>query len=158
MSDPSFNPEQAAALRKTRLRWVAALIVNLPLPFIAQPLASTDWLTQMPGHDNKQTMLLAVAVGVAAVLVGLFTRNQFYKAHWQGDVIRPVGYIKGNTAFFIATTAGAMGLFLVSAVAAYPAPIIAAAPVVFGLLLYNFPNGRPMLPAPPRIGIDGDRP
>ena len=35
------------------------------------------------------------------------------------------------------------------------APTFAAAPIIIGLLIFNFPNGRPMKPAPPRL-LDGD--
>lgn len=152
-----FNPEQQSALKQTRLRWVIALLVNLPLPFIVQPLIAGDWLDKAPSEDNSQVMLYAAVLGVAAVLVGMFTRNQFYKAHWQGEVIRPAGYLKGNTAFLFAVTLGSLGILAMSAFAQYPAPTVAAAPVVFALLVFNFPNGRPMLPAPPRIDLDGDK-
>lgn len=100
-------------------------------------------------------MGLAVAIGLAALLAGHFARNQAYKADWKGNVIGPAGYIKGNTLFFAALTIGAIALFGLSTTGGWPAPTFAAAPIVIGLLIFNFPNGRPMQPAPPRL-LDGE--
>lgn len=156
-NDPTFNPDQTAALRRTRIYWAAALLINLPLPFIALPITGSDWISQQPGNAAKNAMLLALVIGAGSLVLGLFARNQIYKANWSADVITPAGYVKANTAFFIAATLGALGLFVLSVVTNYPAPTFAAAPIVIGLILFNFPNGKPMLPAPPRIGNDGDR-
>ena len=154
--EQTFNNDQARALRQTRLRWLVALLINLPLPFIALPIAGSDWIEQQPGGQAANAMLLAILIGGGAVLVGLFTRNQVYHSHWQGEVVVPAGYLKANTVFFTALTLGALGVFLLSVLGGYPAPTFAAAPVVIGLLVFNFPNGAPMRPAPPRIDLDGD--
>ncbi len=154
--EQTFNDEQANALRQTRLRWLLALLINLPIPFIALPIAGSDWIEQQPGGQAANAMLLAILIGVGAVLGGLFTRNQIYKSHWRGEAIAPAGYLRANTAFFIALTLGALGVFLLSVLGGYPAPTFAAAPIVIGLLVFNFPNGAPMRPAPPRIDLDGD--
>lgn len=156
MSELTFNPDQAAALRQTRLRWVVALLINLPLPFVAMPIVGSEWVDQQPGDAATNAMLLAVAIGGIALGLGHFARNQAYKADWKGDVIGPAGYIKGNTLFFAALTGGALSLFVLSIVGGWPAPTFAAAPVIIGLLIFNFPNGRPMQPAPPRtMDLDG---
>jgi hypothetical protein len=154
-NEPTFNSNQAAALRQLRLRWGVALLINLPLPFVALPIVGSAWIDQEPGGAAGQSMLLAVVVGAACLVAGHIARNQAYKAHWQGDVITPDGYVKGNTAFFVALTAGAFALFGLSVTGGWPAPTFAAAPVVIGLLIFNFPNGRPMQPAPLRP-LDGD--
>ena len=154
-TEPSFNPDQAAALRQLRLRWGIALLVNLPLPFVTLPIVGSAWINQQPGSAAGQSMAAAVGIGIVALIVGTFARNQAYKADWKGDVIGPAGYVRGNTLFFAALTGGAIGLFVLSITGAWPAPIIAAAPIIVGLLIFNFPNGRPMKPAPPRL-LDGD--
>lgn len=151
----SFNPEQEQALRRIRLRWALALLINLPLPFIALPIAGSDWVNEQPGGVATNAMMIAIVVGFASVMLGLFARNQGYKADWKGPVIGPDGYVKGNTYFFAAITGGAIGLFLLSTLGGWPAPTFAAAPIVIGLLIFNFPNGRPMQPAAPRL-LDGD--
>lgn len=151
MSDLTFNPEQAKALKQIRLRWAVALVVNLPLPFIALPIVGSDWVDQQPGGVGTNAMLIAVVIGFGSVMLGLFARNQGYKADWKGPVIGPEGYVNGNTYFFAALTCGAIGLFLLSILGGWPAPTFAAAPIVIGLLIFNFPNGRPMQPAPPRF-------
>lgn len=156
--DTSLANEQADSLRQTRLRWFVALLLNLPLPFIALPITGSAWIEQQPGGAAANSMLTAIVIAAAAVLVGLFTRNQIYKANWQGQAITPAGYRKANTIFFIAVTAGALGVFVLSLTTAYPAPTFAFALIFLGLLALNFPNGKPMQPAPPRMDHDGDRP
>lgn len=153
-----FNPEQAAALKRLRVRWLVALFVNLPLPFVALPITGSAWIEQAPGDAAQSVMFAAIILGGVAVAAGLFTRNQVYKAHWQGEVVTPKGYLKANTIFFAAVTAGALVLFLLSIINRYPAPTFAAAPIVIGLLALNFPSGKPMRPAPPRIDPDGGLP
>lgn len=152
----TFNSDQAGALKQLRLRWGLALLVNLPLPFVTLPIVGSDWINQQPGGQAGQAMALAVVIGLAAIIVGHVARSQAYKAHWQGDVIGPTGYVKGNTLFFAALTGGALALFGLSVLGGWPAPTFAAAPIIIGLLIFNFPNGRPMQPAPPRMEIDGD--
>lgn len=155
MSDHPFNSEQKTAMQQLRLRWAIALVINLPLPFIAMPIVGSEWLSKEPSGAAGQSMLMAVVLGAAAFLVGHFSRNQAYKADWKGELIGPEGYVKGNTFFFAALTGGAIGLFLLSISGGWPAPTFAAAPIVIGLLIFNYPNGRPMQPAPPRL-LDGD--
>ena len=154
-NEPPPNPDQANALKQLRLRWAIALLINLPLPFVALPIVGSDWIDQQPGGGAGQSMGLAVAIGLAALLAGHFARNQAYKADWKGNVIGPAGYIKGNTLFFAALTIGVIALFGLSTTGGWPAPTFAAAPIVIGLLIFNFPNGRPMQPAPPRL-LDGE--
>lgn len=154
--DTNWTPEQAAALQTLRMRWALTLMVIVPLPFIALLLTGSDWLEQMPDSAAQNAMWAAVFVGGGSLLGGLFARNQAYKAAWQGEVIAPDGYIKGNTLFFGAIAIGAAGLFVISVLAGYPSPTFAAAPIFVGLLIFNFPNGRPMEPTPPRLGNDGD--
>lgn len=154
-NEPPFNPTQAAALKQTRLRWAIAMLINLPLPFIALPITGTDWIDQQPGGAAGQSMGIAIVIGIAALIAGHVARIQAYKADWKADVIGPAGYLKGNTLFFAAITAGALALFVLSVTGPWPAPTFAAALPVIGLLGINFPNGKPMRPAPPRL-LDGD--
>lgn len=148
-----FTTEQTAALKQTRLRWAIALLINLPLPFITLPIVGADWIDQQPGGTAGQSMMLAVGIGVIALIAGHFSRIQAYKADWKADAIGPAGYLKGNTLFFAALTAGALTLFGLSTLGGWPAPTFAAAPIVIGLLVFNFPNGRPMQPTPPKLDI-----
>lgn len=153
-NETSFNSTQAAALTQTRLRWAIALVINLPLPFVALPIVGSDWVEQQPGGAATNAMLLAIFIGLVSLGLGHVARNQAYKADWKGEVIGPAGYTKGNTYFFAALTAGALALFGLSVTGGWPAPTFAAAPVVIGLLIFNFPNGRPMQPAP--FSLDGE--
>lgn len=155
MSDPSFNPDQTAALKQLRLRWMVALLTNAPLPFITLPITGSEWIEQSPGDDATNALLIAALIGFAAVVGGVYSRNQAYKAFWRGSLVEPAGYLKGNTLFFVAVNSAAYALFLISITTGYPAATFAAAPILIALLAMNFPNGKPMRPAPPRIGEDG---
>lgn len=126
------------------------------MPFVALPLTGADWLEQQPDQAQARAMIAAVIAGAVALFISLYTRNQIYKENWQGDVIQPAGYRRGNSSFVFYLTIGAMAILMISLMSNYPAPTLAAAPILLGLMAMNFPNGKPMLPAPPRIGIDGD--
>lgn len=138
------------------MRWALAMVICLPLPFIALPIVGSDWVNQQPGSNANQTMMIAIAIGAIALVLGHVSRNQAYKAHWKADVITPTGYLIGNTRFFASVTLGSITLFTLSVLGGWPAPIFAAAPLIIGLLIFNFPNAKPMLPAPPRL-LDGER-
>lgn len=131
------------------------MVLNLPLPFVALPIVGSDWINQEPTGQAGQSMMLAVMVGLVALIIGHVARSQAYKAQWKGEAITPAGYIKGNSLFFTAITGGAVALLGLSMAGGWPAPTFAAAPIIIGLLIFNFPNGKPMLPAPPRP-IDSD--
>ena len=154
-NEHTFNHEEHAALRQLRLRWLVALLITAPMPFAVLPITGSDWVQQQPDGSASNTMLFAILIGGAAVVAGLFTRNQLYKANWQGNLVTPAGYLKANTICFACILAGAIGLFILSVITRYPAPTFAAAPIFIGLLIFNVPTGRPMRPTPPRIGPDG---
>lgn len=154
-NEPSFNSDQAKALKQIRLRWGIALLLNLPLPFMALPIVGAAWLEQTPDGIAGKSMGYGVVTLLLAIGCGIVARNQSYKAGWKGDVVTPAAYLKGNTLFFLSLSAGAFGLFLISITGGWPAPTFTAAPIILGLLIFNFPNGQPMKPAPPRM-LDGD--
>lgn len=154
-NEPPFNESQRLALRKTRGIWFGALCIQLPMPFIILPATQTEWIEHAPSGEAKQAMVLAAIFGIISLIVGMYRRNQIYKEHWRGDVIQPDGYRRGEMAFLYSLTVGALAIFMTSFLAHYPAPTIAAAPILLGLMFMNFPNGKPMRPAPPRIGEDG---
>lgn len=155
-TDTPLNPEQAAALRSTRIRWFITLLVTAPMPFIALPITGSGWVEQTPGPAARNAILFAAVFGLACLVAALYARNQAYKAHWRADLVTPEGYVRGNTAFFVVLTLGVVGVFLISVFGGYPAPTFAGAPIFVGLLAMNFPNGNAMRPVPPRIGGDGD--
>lgn len=155
--DPSnWTVEQSTVLKRLRLRWGLTLIVNAPLPFVALPITGSNWVGQQPGQAAANAMMFSIVFGVAALAIGMFTRNQIYKANWKGEVVSPAGYLKANVIFFIAVTVGAFAIFLLGVLNRYPAPTFAAAPIVIGLLVFNFPTGKPMRPALPRIDVERD--
>ncbi len=158
MPDHALIHDPSTALRSTRLRWLLTLLITSPLPFIVLPITGSDWLTQQPGSSASNAMLLSALIAGGLLLLGLFTRNQMYKANWRGEAVTPAGYLKGNTLLFAAVALAAASLMLISIVTGFPAPTFAAAPLLVGLLIFNFPTGKPMQPTPPRLGTEhGDR-
>ena len=96
-------------------------------------------------------------LGAAAVMLVLLTppayfiRNQIYKSHWQGNVITPAGYRRGNIIFFamidvimfVAILGTLLSGLLVGLLAAAGAGVVQ---------VINYPSGGPMRPTPPRFG------
>lgn len=150
-----FNQVQRRFLRKTRGSWFFSMLSQLPLPFILLPLTGTQWIEEQPDAAARQAMFLSLLIGAVAVVAGFFRRNQVYKANWRGDVIQPGGYYRANNQFFLCLSYGALMIALISGLSRYPAPTLAAAPIFAALMVFSFPSGRPMLPAPPRIDNDG---
>jgi len=151
---PPFTAEQIAALKRVKVYWVTTLLVVLPLPFIALPLTGSAFLEEQPEDGATRITMIALAIGIGALLIGMHLRNQAYKAHWRGDVVEPEGYTAGNRQMFSFIVIAAAGLFALSVLSGYPAPTFASAPILAGLLLINLPNGKPMRPHPPRLSDD----
>ncbi|MFI4859983.1 MAG: hypothetical protein ACIAXF_04795 [Phycisphaerales bacterium JB063] len=150
---------QDAALQRARSYWLAALFIVVPLPFVILPLTGAAWLNAAPGdafEGGTRFTLMSFLFAGALAMLGMFARNQAYKSHWQGDIVTPAGYARGNLYFFAGIILGAVGIALAGVRVAYPAPSFAAAPVYFGLLLLSRPNGKPMHPHPPAVRGDDD--
>lgn len=149
------------ALQRVRLYWWSSIFVIAPLPFVVTPIAGASWVEVAPQEayaSAKQFTAMVLILGAALAAAGLLARNQAYKAQWQGDVVTPAGYTRGNALFFGLLVTGAVLIAAAGVSLGYPAPTFTAAPVYLGLLIFNRPNGKPMQPQPPRFGDDGDTP
>lgn len=147
---PSFNAEQSAVLKRLRV-WAGAGIVFCAL----QPAA----VLLLPGGSPQQASSAqisanraAIAAFVISVIIGISRRMQAYKAQWQKDVVTPQGYRKGISWYVGAVVLGhgaatLVGLWVGSLSASFDLSVFA-----IGLLVFGFPNGKPMLPHPPQLG------
>ena len=102
----------------TRLLWGLAMVLVLPMPFVAGAATATAsgmaWLETEQGGAAASWNTTALTIGVALLLAGLYARNQLYKANWRGDVVTPRGYVRGNGVLFAAIAAA--GLVALAAV------------------------------------------
>lgn len=151
-----LSPEQTAILKK--LRWIAGGCVALvaAAPFVAMPLMGSEVVkaSMNKGATSVQSSanVAAIAVFIAAVVVGWVCRMQAYKAHWQADAVTPAGYAKGITRFVLALVLGVWGCAAIGLWAGYPPALLLAAPAALLLLFLGFPDGKPMLPLKPQLG------
>lgn len=150
---------QDAALQRAKTYWLAAMIVVVPLPFVVLPMTGSGWLDVAPGDafpGGGRFTVMSLLFAAALAMLGMFARNQAYKSGWQGEIVTPAGYLRGNLYFFAALAVGAVGLAVAGVKVGYPAPSFAAAPVYFGLLILGRPNGKPMQPHPPTVDNGDD--
>ncbi|MBB6428920.1 hypothetical protein [Algisphaera agarilytica] len=104
--------------------------------------------------------LLFMVGWVALVLVvpiAYFIRNQIYKAHWRQDAVSDEGYVQANLIFFALLELPAILGFVSAFIEGRLLPGALPMAVVLGLLLLNYPHGRPKLDASPRLGVPEKR-
>ena len=103
------------------------------------------------GLVELSTPFLWSLLGVG-VVTGFFLRNQIYKKHWRGLAVSAEGYLMGNVVFFalVEGPATVAVIFLFAGASLLPTllPVLLAT----GILLLNYPSGRPMQPVEPRLG------
>ncbi|XAL98524.1 50S ribosome-binding GTPase [Phycisphaeraceae bacterium D3-23] len=117
------SPTQDAALQRARSYWLAALFIVVPLPFLILPMTGAAWLNAAPGDafpGGTRFTLMSLGFAAALAMLGMFARNQAYKSSWQGDIVTPAGYVRGNLYFFAALVIGAVGIALAGVKTAYP--------------------------------------
>lgn len=154
------SPEQHRALTRIRLLWGLTLALVLPMPFVAGAVTASAsgmaWVETKQSGAAASWNNTALTIGVGLLLAGLYARNQVYKANWRGDVVAPAGYVRGNGVLFAAIAAAGLVALAVGIWQGLPTASYQGAIVLAGLLVFNFPSGRPMRPQPPRIGTDGE--
>jgi len=130
------------SLKMTRLVWFALLMGQFVfLGVIGSGVIDIKASESMPANVLFIANMLFLFI---AIPIGLFIRNQIYKANWVGDVVQPQGYLTGNL-IFLAICEGVSMLGLVNTMLAgkFGLPIL---PSVLALAVFvlNFPNGKPM--------------
>jgi len=131
-------------LIQTRVIWFAMLVTPIVMTSVA--------LAMRPGHaataQPSMPIMSYVCMAQLATLLplGLFIRNQVYKANWRGDVVTPHGYMRGNLilmAMLEGTSMFAVVVIMMGEPVAIP---LAVAFLAMAIHVVNFPNGKPMLP------------
>lgn len=149
---PPFDPQQKEVLRRARFFAGAAIGLCVLAPVGTILAVGGESLRHIPSDTQVSANRAGIALFIACSVVGIGLRMQTYKANWQGDLVTPAGYAKAMRRYACAVVAGllaacAIGLKVGHASAAIDLPIFA-----IGLLVFGFPNGKPMLPQPPDLG------
>ncbi len=150
--DSPFPTDPRKALLTLRILWASILIgllVFLGVVLVVKAEPSRD-------ADLKSMHDLLFYINCGMLFVGLFVgytlRNQFYKRHWEGEVVTPQGYTNGNLVLWaIAEGCGFFSLTIVlisGTMTPYIWPAVGAA----ASIVINFPNGRIMFPSYDSIG------
>ncbi len=146
-----FVGVQASVLKRLRVIAACAIAVCALMPVAAVLVLGKESL-QKAGDNQASANRAAIAVFIAAAVFGIGGRMQAYKANWQGDVVTPAGYQKGILRYVGAVVAG-MGIATVIGLwVRHPSASIDLAIFALGLLVFGFPNGKPMLPQLPELG------
>ncbi len=140
--------DRATATRTLRVIW-AGMLMSIVVTAAAM-------LLLMKGQQPTLTLPIRPAIVPFGMLMMLlpgayFFRLQCYKSGWERFSVTPAAYVKGNIALFAVIEATAIVALVLSAMTTDHQACIIAAGVAFGLLLVNFPNGRPMEPTPPTV-------
>jgi hypothetical protein len=133
----------------TRIIWLGLLGGMLTYSGVIL-LLSADFGEPVP--EMAQTFpLIGAGMLVVGVPVGYFIRMQIYKKNWKEDAIAPGGYFTGNLVLWAiiegATIASLTGCLVSQALW----PCFIPAIVGMGLMVINFPTGRPLQPVKPGL-------
>ncbi len=145
-----FNETQVRALKQLRQAAAGAMAVCALLP-----LGAVLWLGGLQRavtDEQVSANRAAIAVFVAAVMLGIGGRMQAYKANWQGDVVTVPGYRKGMLRYMGAVVVGHAAATGIGIAVGLPSAALDLAIFALALLFFSFPNGKPMLPQPPELG------
>ncbi|MEM1109804.1 MAG: hypothetical protein AAGH99_14050 [Planctomycetota bacterium] len=148
--------ENVNPLMTIRVIWAAILMGLITVAGIMAVIAGGD-SSEEPAVGGAEGLpivtLLSAGLLLIAIPMAYFLRNQTYKKNWAGDAVTPSGYITGNILFVAFLEApgivSAIAMVVHGGVFPHVLPMIVAA----GIILANFPTGRPMNPAEPRLGV-----
>lgn len=144
------NPR--AALVSLRILWGAMVMGLVLLGVVLALTQNTLSQTDGPGQVRATYTVVAYAMLVLMVPVGYFVRNQVYKSGWREHAVTPQAYFTGNLILFAVFEGLALAGFLLSALVGFDPVVLIPGAIGFGLLLLNFPTGKPMQPHEPRFG------
>lgn len=145
MDEASSTPE--GTLRVVRIIWGAMLIGIIVTGAVILGVMgpSGNEGDAEPDPNAGMFALIAAAITVPAIGMGLFVRSQTFKKGWVGDAVTPGAYSSGNIVAWAACEGpciiGIVFAFITDSVL----PLIPAA-FAFATLVLLFPNGKAMQP------------
>ena len=146
-NEPGGESNPKGVLMTTRILWAALLVGQIVFLVVVLVI-----LSRRPGGGSDQASAdvgkilgyVAIAMLVGATAVGYFIRNQVYKANWQGNVVTPQGYSRGNIVLLAMLEGVAFFGLVATLVQGSLGLAFAAAAVAMAIQVVNFPHGRPM--------------
>ena len=141
-------PTAAGAIRMLRWFWAASIVGQIAFAALVVAIVGPE----EPDQERAQRFFyMAIGLLPMGVGVGYFLRSQCYKQHWVRCAITPRGYRKGNLALLAAIEAVSVVTLIGAMITGdmWRPLLIVAVAIMVGAL--NFPTGRPMEPASPRI-------
>lgn len=147
-----FDAVQKAVLRRARILAGFSIAACALMPVGVVFALGKAALGQAPTDNQVSANRAGIAVFVAAAIVGVSLRMQTYKANWQGDVVTPAGYAKAMHRYVGAVVVGLLATSCISVAVGHPSAAIDLPVFAIALLVFGFPNGKPMLPQPPDLG------
>jgi F0F1-type ATP synthase membrane subunit c/vacuolar-type H+-ATPase subunit K len=143
------DPKQT--LLVTRIVWGALLAGQLMFLGVIVAMGRVQAVSAPLVDPQRMLFLVSAAFTVVAIGMGYFVRMQTYKAGWQGDAIRPASYFTGNLLLLALLEGASLLALVVTMLHGALWPTIAPAVVAMMMQVVNFPNGRAMEPASPRL-------
>lgn len=137
------------ALATSRILWAAMLASQAVILVLFVVMAG-----RQPDDPEAGTLLLGIAWGMLVVCVplGYWLRGQIYKKNWEGNRIKPQGYMAGNVMLWAFCEGvgmfGSVSVLISGAVWPHVLPAVLAATIH----IVNYPNGRAMQPEDPAFG------
>ncbi len=148
----SLKPQEAdprKVLWTIRVLWAALVLGVLAFGAAVGAIVFSGGLPGA-GHQSAPADLLALIAGVMIVTLvpaGLFIRNQVYKRHWRENLVAPAGYFTGNLLLLAMLEGVAMFSIVATLIIGRFGWATLPGVIALGLMLVNFPTGRPMQPA-----------
>lgn len=140
-----------AALQNARVIWVA---LTFGIVAAAAIVVATIQNTPDPGPVTIGPIRVGTVTLFALVIlmgIGYYTRLQTYKAGWRHDAVTPSAYLKGNIVLFALLEGAGLFAVILGGFVGDRLACFGIATAALIAMLINFPNGRPMEPAPPRL-------
>jgi len=140
----------AYAVRVLRMHWFGFLTAMLAI-FFGGALAAVQQMVQVDVSVKKLLFNLMVLSLPGGSMIGFIIRMQTYKRGYVIDRVTPQAYVKANQILYgiFLTITLIMGVTLAATLAFSQCLLMLI--VILVLHALNFPNGKPLQPAPPAL-------
>ncbi len=141
------------ALRYAWLSWLAMLIIPFVLFLVATIKSNSGTERATDSHIGTIWFVAAMAILGIGVPAAFFLRSRYFKPYFEGDVVPPRAYLKGQLAIWIMTELGGIFALIGCLVSGSLIPNIVPALLAFVIFVPFRPTGRSMVRA---VGASDD--
>jgi hypothetical protein len=149
---PAMDPARTLAV--LRVLWAVLLIGQVVLVAIAAMIMHSATKQLIDEDSAWQVFAVTSVLMVFNILIGSYLRNQIYKRHWQGDIVKPAGYFFGNIVMFALLESVVLLSIVLCMLRLTFWPWMLPGLVTLMVYLVNFPHGGPMFPTPVQLTKD----